>query len=382
MKFITPRSNQGKPIEVSYGSDDSGIYMYVLDQFHPKSGDSEETFYFISWDDFYALGNDRRDYDPRYDLDVPKRAWRKVKRPRKVTLVPPRLALKASARRVAFRHMSAAPSVDLDPRKVYYHGTPSSRAGKSILRSGIEPPDLSTRRGPLRPVDGKVYLTSDLSYGIIYALGGDMAGSEVRDDFWRDTGEWGYLFVVPGRALKEVQPDEDSVGEMLEQGKAPAWLEALAEEILTKRYPDEPVNTGLRHDFDFYESMDAAGRAAFFADTGESPDTFDWNEDFFVLEDWLQGKGRRYNYDHYWDIDNRNLYDLVMEGRPDAQAEAGKILLDEMDSKQELELIALGAHIAHEGKVIPAECWKIHKSKAPLLKKNGSNFFRVAERCR
>lgn len=287
-----------------------------------------------------------------------------------------------SASRVASRYMSAAPSVDLDPRKVYYHGTPSEKAGKSILRSGIEPPDLSSRKGPLRPVDGKVYLTPRLSYGIIYALGGDMAGSEIREDFWSRTGEWGYLFVVPGKALKEVQPDEDSVGEMLGRGTAPAWLDDLAEEILTETYPDEPEPIGLRYDFDFYASMDEGEREAFFKDTGEDPDTFDWLEDPYTLEEWLLGDGKRHNDDQYWRFESRNLYDLVMDGDYASQAEAGKILLDEMDSEQELELIALGAHIAHEGKVIPTECWKIHKSKAPLLKKNGSNFFQIAERCR
>jgi len=286
-----------------------------------------------------------------------------------------------SPSRVASRWIKAAPAVDLDPRKVYYHGTPSEKAGKSILRSGIEPPDLSTRKGPLRPVGGKVYLTDKLSYGVIYALGGAVAGHEYPERHWQGS-EWGYLFVVPGKALKEVQPDEDSVGEMISNSTGPGWLDDLAEEILTKKHPAEPEPIALSYSFDFDSDLNDKAKEQFFSDTGIDPSTFDYHDDRITLEGWFWDEGSSYNEDWFWEYEQGNLYDLVMDGDYAAWAEAGKILLGEMDSEQELELISLGAHIAHEGKITPTECWKIHKSKAPLLKKNGSNFFQVAERCR
>lgn len=213
----------------------------------------------------------------------------------------------------AFRGLSlthlAAPATSLDVSRDYYHGTPSDKAGKNILREGIHPPDLTTRSEPFRPVSGRVYITTKLRYAIIYALGANVLGHDLPKGYLRGS-EWGYLFVIPGSELREVHPDEDSVGEMVWDGN-PAWLRALAKDVL-------------------------------------DPD----------------------------------LFDLVMDGLAAEQSEAGKILLDQLSTSQELELISLGAHIAHEGKLRPKSCWKIHKGRSSELKEDGSNFFDIAEKCR
>lgn len=256
-----------------------------------------------------------------------------------------------SAGRVASRYLTAASASDLDPHKVYYHGTPSERAGKSILRSGIEPPDLTTRGGAYRPVGGKVYLTPHLSWGMLYALGGEIAETfmqgRVRDSYppamWGGS-EWGYLFVVPGRALTKVHPDEDSVGAMLADGTAPKWLDDLARRLLTDMPPE------VRPD---------------------APETM-FVPDFLERSEWEE-------------VAQQNLYDLSVEPgffQLMAQAVAGKVLLDAMTPAQELDLITQGAHIANAGTVVPTECWRIHKGDAPLLERDGSNFFRIAERVR
>ena len=51
---------------------------------------------------------------------------------------------------------------DEDKLKTYYHGTSTDKAAKSILKNGISVPDLTTRSGSLRPMEGKVYITPNM----------------------------------------------------------------------------------------------------------------------------------------------------------------------------------------------------------------------------
>lgn len=127
-----------------------------------------------------------------------------------------------------FLHEMALPR-ESDIKKTYYHGTGTDKAAKSILKQGIKPPDLTTKKkGLLTPVEGKVYITPILEYGLIYALGANMIGSETMLDSWKKKGEdTAYLFVIDGKQLKDIQPDEDSVGEMISK-KKPEWLYRLA----------------------------------------------------------------------------------------------------------------------------------------------------------
>ena len=71
----------------------------------------------------------------------------------------------------------AAPR-ETDVSKIYYHGTSTDEAANGILKNGISVPDLTSRSGALRPVDGKVYITPSIKYAYIYGLGGDMAGTD------------------------------------------------------------------------------------------------------------------------------------------------------------------------------------------------------------
>ena len=52
-----------------------------------------------------------------------------------------------------------------DLAQVYYHGTPKEAYAKSIMANGIKVPDLSTRSGNLKPVEGKVYITPKICFG-------------------------------------------------------------------------------------------------------------------------------------------------------------------------------------------------------------------------
>lgn len=209
--------------------------------------------------------------------------------------------------------------------KVYYHGTSKESAAKSIQTKGLlEPPDIGTRKTQLTPVKGKVYLTSELSYAIIYALGGDMAGNKIPDRWFETEGPYGYVFVVPASGITSaMQPDEDVVGQMINQlanptssvyhyDNLPQWLLMLASKVLSDRQYANVTN-------------------------------------------------KYAEYAH--------------------EAAAGKKVLKHMSPAQKLQLLESSNHVAHEGAVKPSECWRIDKRRSPELKKDGSNFFQLAERC-
>lgn len=131
---------------------------------------------------------------------------------------------------------------------VYYHGTPNEAAAKKILREGIRAPELKHSRGLMTPIKGRVYITPSLQYAAIYALGANILGSKNPPDWLWKKSRYGYVFEIVGKDLVDVQPDEDSVGELvmrLMSGKQtePAWLLGLARVALTpKQY--KKINDG------------------------------------------------------------------------------------------------------------------------------------------
>jgi len=269
-------------------------------------------------------------------------------------------------KRVASRYLRAAPASGLDRNKNYYHGTQSAKVAKSIMRRGIEPPDLSLRPdSAMRPVQGRVYLTPRIDYAIAYVLGGDMAGHKVRSRF-----KYGYLFVVPGQRLANVHPDEDSIGEMIYKGTAPDSVIELAENELQVE-SDDPSPLALYWNAQIWDTtLEAYGKRVNLSDSDER----------IALEEWLYSNPQ-HNFEEWWEYDRRTIYDQIMEGEYAAWAEGGKILLPHLTAEQEIELIHRGAHVAHAGTVKPSECWRFDLSLSPELKRNGSNFFDLAERC-
>lgn len=211
----------------------------------------------------------------------------------------------AMARNVASR--IAAPARPIDIARVYYHGTPKKERADRIMAEGLLP-DMRAAKGQMAPVHGRVYLTPDIGYAAIYAIGGNMLGSVLRPDWIEREGQYGYMLVIPGSELRDIQPDEDSVGEMIE--KVP-WLRSVAERRLTS-----------------------------------------------------------------------NQLAKVLDGDASWQAAAGKKLMPFLSDGQKQDLIDRGAHVANEGRVQPSQCWQIDRGLCQDLKKDGSNFFQVAERYR
>lgn len=200
--------------------------------------------------------------------------------------------------------------------KIYYHGTSSELAGENILKSSIQPGSVvltkKSVKGPsLEPVKGKVYVTPDLKYAQIYAIGGDIAGT----DSPRNKG-FGYLFVIDGSQLSDIQPDEDSVGELIWKA-----FQGDRKDPILQRY----VNILAR-----------------------------------ALTD---GQLKKFKDGDY-----------VM------WAHAGKKLLKSMPDEDKLAFIDVGAHIANTGEINFKEAWRIDKAKIKDLKKDASNFFEIAEK--
>ena len=195
--------------------------------------------------------------------------------------------------------------------RVYYHGTTRTASAEAIWRDGIKPPEVKKPRGQLAPVPGRVYLTPHVSYAMIYAIGGDMAGGEPYMPSWV-SDPYGYVFAVRGSDMTAIQPDEDSVGEM--------------------------VASAARGDIDV---------------------------------PWL------------WRLAVNKLTDnqlrKVKEGEYNYWAQAGKKLVKLMSPAQQEELVRLGAHVAQVGSVMPFAAWRLDRRRMAELRKDGSNFFDIAE---
>lgn len=237
---------------------------------------------------------------------------------------------------------------------VFYHGTSSEDAAKSIMRQGIKAPDLTnTKNTMLRPVVGKVYATPSLPYAMIYALGGasvfgnktyqvpyrgneDLFKRVIKDD-GRFKGRYGYIFVMNKTDLQgDIQPDEDSIGEMYH--------------IFLNGGPSQytsPENTKV------YETLRNNG---------------DLNKVMRTLDS----------------IATDNMRRKITDGEYAWYAKLGKRALTHKLFTPEIKkaFVDAGTHVAHEGTIIPSQVWRFDKAKAGWIEEDGSNFFKMAERIR
>lgn len=212
--------------------------------------------------------------------------------------------------------------------KTYYHGTNKEERGLAIIKDGyLKPGAITQSRSALAPVAGKVYITPHLSYALIYALGGDIAGTNSWG-YWMRTkhpSQYGYVFEIPAHNLTDVQPDEDSIGEIL---------------------------------YDLMHSNELNRLNKY--------DETTWKQH------WLVQLAKRFL--------TQNQLRKIYSGEYATWAQAGKNLLKRMNDAQKLDLINYPqVHVAHSGKVEFKRVWRIDKNKAEEFKRDGSNFFEVAE---
>lgn len=136
---------------------------------------------------------------------------------------------------VAMLQEMAVPT-DQIKNMTFWHGTKNKERADAIMRDGIKVSDVVSKSS-LTPVHGANYITPHIDYAAIYAIGGNVLGTPhaERDIANPKYGEHGYLFKIHGSQLKDVQPDEDSIGELIHSGKGPTWLHSLANKHLSDK---------------------------------------------------------------------------------------------------------------------------------------------------
>jgi len=130
--------------------------------------------------------------------------------------------------------------------KPFFHGTPRISWAKGIIKSGIVPDMNQDKYDPksiAKPVRGRVYVTPELRYATIYALSGVSMGHTIPESDIKKYGRYGFVFQIDGSEFDDVQPDEDSVGEMVAfsmdggvRSEELSWLVDLVNELVEEDY--------------------------------------------------------------------------------------------------------------------------------------------------
>jgi hypothetical protein len=226
-------------------------------------------------------------------------------------------------------------SADLRASRLY-HGTKTQTAAEVILRDGIRPGVTTPgKRGLAVPVVGKVYLTTSIEYACIYAIGGVFMGHDffsARPEKLERDGRYGFVFVVNGEDLADVQPDEDSVGEFV-----------------------------MKHTDRSFDSSYVGWRYAF------RPDGIEDQRKRMVWHNIRHGM-------------TSLQFKKAVDGEVAYQAAGGKRALRSLPDQDKMDLIRWGAHIAHEGIIRSVEAWRIDKMRTREIARDASNFFEIAER--
>ncbi len=223
----------------------------------------------------------------------------------------------------------------------YYHGVSKQATGEKIVADGeLRLPstdEIDKRYGQRyqRPAGG-VYLTPQLRYAVIYALGGQTMGSVDP----RKPSGYGYLFVVDGSQLTDVEPDEDVLGELI-------W------------------SLGTRGSF-------AADKAQYDQHTDHAELLHAIRADPALLGE-LQDAFERHTTAH--------TRAQAEAGEAIWQSKAGKQLVRGLPPALRSRLVDLGSHLSARQATVPwSEAWRILKSDSAKLDRAASNFFEVAER--
>lgn len=209
-----------------------------------------------------------------------------------------------------------APPIGYLSSKDWYHGASPDRIA-SIMHDGyLKPSDLVKKgsRSQMAPQFGKVYLTHDIVEGIGYAF--FRAGAHMSSDR-QDKGSKAYLVVVDGGALKDVEPDEDIIADLL---------------------PD-------------YDSNMENGRHKF---------------------QWLRDMATRYAPKAFQKYERMGDY---------AYGTAlGKTLMKYLTDDQKIELITHGKKMAHGGEIPIREVWELDIANKAQYKERPDGFRKFSKR--
>lgn len=195
--------------------------------------------------------------------------------------------------------------------KTWYHGT-TLEAGQSISKEGfLRAP--KPKRGLMDPMKDSVYITSDLKEALGYAF--FRSGSHLE---YPKEGATGFcaLIVIDGQDLSEVNPDEDTIADLI---------------------PDYVKTESGEHKYPWLVSMAKA----------YAPKEYE-------------------KYQRYGDY----RYGIAL----------GKKLVRHLTDGQRLKLIEASGKLAHLGQIPVEEVWKIPLSEVKFLQQNPEDFRLVGER--
>lgn len=261
------------------------------------------------------------------------------------------LEAKTGVRKEAASDKDAVPVPEDYKEVVFYHGVSEEEVAKKILQDGFlrpgrrsDDPDTAEDESTIAPILDRVYVTTKLKYALPYVLG---VHPELGYDLMYEYGgRYGYLFIIPGSALKDILPDEDILGELLADGY---WAKELRTIVKSNLGEFLPINRRLAEEE--WERMVEKGEAK------------EWTKTEYIKDGY-----------NFFDMIKKRLYPEV--------AIAGKFFLKNLsDSSIESILEKMPAAISNEGLLRFSECWKLDKKKFEELTPNASNFFEVAERC-
>ena len=214
----------------------------------------------------------------------------------------------------------------------FYHGTSKEEAAKAILNSGkIIPGDHSGKsENNLTPIVNRAYITSDLGYALIYALGGNYIGTKAAAKL----SGYGYIFKIHKSSIKNRIPDEDKVGEITR----------------------DIISGDDTHGFQPNEIAELKSLVSY---------AFDFD---IIQPD--------------YDEDARDLiipaYDRFLDHEYEFFAAVGKYILSKGSKRLIASFRRISPHHSGEGEMIIDGAWRFKKSDAAKMKKDGSNFFDYA----
>ena len=200
--------------------------------------------------------------------------------------------------------------------KTWYHGTKEELVQKIISEKALIPP-TTPGKGDMSPQLGKVYITSDVKEGIGYAFFRNGGHLEYPRPGWETKEAYGYLVVIQGTDMKEYEPDEDIVADLVgdydsnkENGVHKyQWLRDLSQRVAPKQ-------------FDKYEKQG----------------------------DYAYG------------------------------TKLGKMVVKYLTPAQKLLLVLAGKKMGHEGSIPVSEVWKLDQRKREEYLKNPEGFRDISEK--
>ncbi len=99
----------------------------------------------------------------------------------------------------------------------FYHGLSTEAGAKQILKTRELRQPKRDEFSRFTPMLNSIYITKNLSYALIYALGGNFVGGNAPGAYFarHKDDPFGYIAVVDDSKGLWLKPDEDQIGEML-----------------------------------------------------------------------------------------------------------------------------------------------------------------------